>query len=211
MSIAAAAALLAWTAGAGRAAPPVAAGRAAPERLRITVTKKTADQRAGPNQQVGHASARAHEAEMLYRLEFQRLVPSVPENLTVEWLIVVQGAGGNLRPGAHGTDEIVLPPGRTAAMDTKPVTLKGWEWTAGAWHGSGAIREDLYGYAIRVRDDRGTLVGEKYVPKDVEKRADALIEELQKQDNWKKVWDNIGKPPQAPEPKAPAGKPGKTP
>ncbi len=150
---------------------------AAIEKVRISATRKTALQREGSTQQLPETTTRTTREEVFYRIGLQRMTPAVPEQVEVEWVLVVERAGGRLVPAGHGTSELSLPLGREAELDTEPVALLGREWGGGA----DSVEDDIHGYAVRVRDANGSIVAEKFQPKSLEQEIEPIIAE------WKRA------------------------
>lgn len=165
------------------AAPP------APEKVKVTATKKTTASRKGPQQSLPNVSGRVEEDEVFYRFELQRVALDVPQDLRIQYMIVIQGGGGQLRAGAAKEEEVVLEGLRPVAVESETVTLKKVEWNR-AGLGTGEIKEKLYGWAVRVTDGKGAILAEKFQPKDLETQMDRLLEQ------WKKTG---GAPPERPE------------
>lgn len=151
-----------------------------PEKLRVSATRKTVASRQGPTQQLPQVSGRVDENEVVYRFEIQRVTPDVPENLRVWYLVVVQGALGNLRAGTMKEEEIVISGPRPVTLETEPVTLRRIEWNRGG-PGSGELREKAYGWAIRITDLEGRILLEKCQPKDIEPQLERLMKEAGKE------------------------------
>lgn len=167
-------------------AAAVLAAATAPEKVRVTATKKTAASRKGPQQSLPNVSGRVEEDEVFYRFELQRVALDVPEDLRIQYMVVVQGAGGQIRAGAAKEEEVVLEGLRPVAVESDTVTLKKIEWNR-AGFGTGELKEKLHGWAVRVTDGKGTILAEKFQPKDLESQMDRLLEQ------WKKTG---GEPPE---------------
>jgi len=157
-----------------------AAAPSGPEKVRVTATRKTAASRSGPHQNLPEVSGRVEQDDVYYRFEIKRLAPDVGENLRVSYMVVVQGALGNLRPAAVKEEEVVLSGLKPAVVETDPVTLQRLQWNRSGV-GTGELREQVYGWAIRVTDEKGTILLEKYQPKDLETQYDRLLERWQKE------------------------------
>jgi hypothetical protein len=150
-----------------------------PEKVRITATKKTAASHKGPQQSLPNASGRVEEDEVLYRFELQRAALDVPEDLRIQYMLVVQGAGGQLRPGVVKEEEVVLAGPRPVTVESDPVTLRKIEWNRSGL-GTGELKETLHGWAVRVMDGKGAILAEKFQPKDLESQIDRLREQWRK-------------------------------
>ena len=79
-----------------------AAAGPAVEKVRITATRKTADQGATGVRRTADAQGRGTEEHVYYRFELMRVLPTVPTNLVAEWLVAVEGPGGHFA-GGHAT------------------------------------------------------------------------------------------------------------
>ncbi len=161
------------------AAPP------APEKVKVTATKKTASSRKGPQQSLPNVSGRVEEDEVFYRFDIQRVALDTPEDLRIQYMVVVQGAGGQLRAGTAKEEELVLSGPAPVPVESEMVTLRKVAWNRSGV-GSGELKEKLYGWAVRVMDGKGAILAEKFQPKDLEGQIDRLLDE------WKKTG---GKPP----------------
>ena len=170
----------------------------APDKVRITATRKTADQKAGGVRRTADAQGRSTEEQVFYRFELTRIVPSAPAELVADWLIVIEGPAGGLHPGIAGRDEVVLDLGKPVVLETQPVAVKGLQWNVGGFGHTGGIRESVYGYAIRLLDQKGNLVAEKYQPRNLEQRTEALGEEWNKKRQLQEFLEQLGKKKQPP-------------
>lgn len=171
-----------WAAGMLLATSSVlAAAPAGIDQYRITATKKTAASRKGPSQNLPNLKARIDEDEVYYRFEFQRATPDAPTCIRVVYMIVVQGAFGQLRPGLVKEEEVSLEGVAPGVVETEPVALHRIEWNpSGA--GSGALRERVYGWAVRIKDDAGRILLEKFQPRDIETKFEKMLEESRRAD-----------------------------
>lgn len=161
------------------AAPP------APERIRISATKKTEAARRGPKKNLPNAW-RVSEDDVFYRFEIQRVALDVPEDLRIQYMVVVEGLRGRLRVGTAKEEELVLSGMTPVPVESDPVTLMSVDWRRGRRGGSGDAKEKLYGWSVRVLDAKGVVVAEKFQPKDLETQAEKLMAQ------WK---EDAAKPP----------------
>ncbi|MBU1693290.1 MAG: hypothetical protein KKC51_04935 [Verrucomicrobia bacterium] len=136
----------------------------------ITATKKSLDEFKGSEQDLWRGTSRSVEKQVLYEVEVKSRSPAVPSDLTVEWLILVEGAGGRVFPGTLGRQSITVATGQSATLQTEPVKLVGREWRGGPRPGT--VEDDIAGYGIRVLATDGTLLAEKYEPPSVKSRVD---------------------------------------
>ena len=131
------------------------------EAITITATKKTADQRKGQAQALPRGSTRVTSKDVFYRFDLQRTIPGGDTETTVEWAVMVEGAGGQFFPGTTGKQKTALPFGQKVTVDSGLVTLMGREWQT---RQKGSISDSVAGYGIRITNEKGALVGEKYYP-----------------------------------------------
>ena len=143
------------------------------DKVRISATRKTASSEQGSTQQLPKTTIRATRQDVYYRFGFQRMVPSVPEKLEVQWVIVIERMGGRLVPAVTGSTELEMPLGREVEVSTDPVPLLGRAWEGG----SRSIEDSIYGYAVRVTDPDGNIVAEKFNPKALESQIDGIVEQ----------------------------------
>jgi hypothetical protein len=136
----------------------------------ITATKKTLDEFKGSEQDLWRGTSQAVEKQVLYAIEVQSRSPAVPSDLTVEWLILVEGAGGRVFPGTFGRKSITVAVGQSTTIETEPVKLEGREWRNGV--NPGTVKDDIAGYGIRVLATDGALLAEKYEPSSAKSRVD---------------------------------------
>lgn len=136
----------------------------------ITATKKTMDEFKGGEQDLWRGTSRSVEKQVFYEIEVKSRSPAVPSDLTVEWLILIEGAGGRVFPGTLGRRSITLALGQATTLETDPVKLEGREWRGGL--NPGTVEDSIAGYGIRVLATDGSIVAEKYDPPSVKSRVD---------------------------------------
>ena len=152
------------------------------EKVKISVTQKTGDRRKSSAQARVRKVTQSKETETYFTIELQRMTPDTPDEVAVEYLAVIEDARGRLRPDLKGEETVKLPLGRAMEIETESVTLKTVEWTGGtrAAPRGGAAGESVYGYIVRVRAPDGTLLAEKIQPRDLERKADDLFQQAEK-------------------------------
>jgi hypothetical protein len=64
----------------------------------------------------------------------------------------------------------MLPLGRTASVETDTIDLQGREWTMGPRPGE--VEEHIAGYGVRVLDEGGAVLAEKYGPPSIKGKID---------------------------------------
>ncbi len=169
----------------------------AADQVAITMTKKTAQQSKGTQQEVPRGTTRAVEKEIVYVVELRSMIPHAAD-LTAEWVILVEMAGGRVAPGNSGSKSISLNFGQTLSFETGPVTLLSREWNT--MRAGGTVKDDVAGYGIRVVDSGGAVLAEKYEPLSIKSQIDwTLI-------SGKKALDFIGRQPIRTRPMGPLGR-----
>lgn len=138
--------------------------------IAISATKKTVDQVKGSEQDLPRGKSRATERLVMYRIDVRRMSPQVPENVVVEWMILVEAAAGRVLPGTMGSKTVQLPLGQSVSVDTDTVRLLGREWRGGPVPGT--VQDEIAGYGIRVLGPVGNVLAEKYDPSSAKNRVD---------------------------------------
>jgi len=151
----------------------------------ITATKKTMDEFKGGEQALWRGTSRSVEKQVFYEIEIKSWSVAVPSDLTVEWLILVEGAGGRVFPGTLGRKSIGLTAGHSATIETEPVKLLGREWRDGP--NPGTVEDDIAGYGIRVLATDGAVLAEKYEPLSVKSRVDWNLLDASKSEDIRKL------------------------
>ncbi len=166
------------------------------EKVKISVTRKTGERRTSSPQGGARRVAQSKDTETYFVIQLQRMTPDTPEEVKVEYLAVIEGALGNLHPDLRGEETVKLPLGRAVELETESITLKTVSWNGGprGGPGGGAAGESVYGYIVRVRSADGTLLAEKIQPRDLERKADAMFQEADKQEQRKDRAGNLGLP-----------------
>lgn len=148
----------------------VAGGARAADLVTITATKKTVDQIKGTEQDLPRGKSRATEKYILYRFDLQGASTKPLSDISVEWMILVEGAGGNVFPGTMGQKAVDLPFGQKVTLETATVKLLGREWHGGPVPGT--VEDTIAGYGVRVIAPDGTVLAEKYDPASAKMRVD---------------------------------------
>ncbi|MBN1270564.1 MAG: hypothetical protein JXB04_13320 [Kiritimatiellae bacterium] len=160
----------------------VATVSAAFEPIEISATKKTVDARKSAGQALWRGTSRATEKEILYRFDFKRRSAEIPEYVTAQWMVLVEGALGHVvAPRTSGESRIGLPLNQLVNLETEAFSLRGREWTSGP--NPGTVEEQLIGYGVRLLNEQGAVLAEKYGPPslkdsvDWEKLRQPIVEE----------------------------------
>ncbi len=142
----------------------------AADRITISATKKTVDELKGSEQDLPRGKSRSVEKQVIYRFDVQRAMALNYTALSVEWIVLVEGSGGNIFPGTMGRRNVEIPLGRGASVETDPVKLVGREWRGGP--SPGTVEDTIAGYGVRVLSPDGVLLAEKYDPASARSRID---------------------------------------
>lgn len=129
--------------------------------IQISATKKTADSRSSAPQDLPRGRSVATEKDVYYVFEIRSLSTDVPNDLRVEWQILVEKVGGSLQPRTQGNQDININFGQTVKLETEEVKLRSRQWTSGR---TGSVQESIAGYAVRVLTTAGEVLAEKYRP-----------------------------------------------
>ncbi len=133
----------------------------AAEVVKVQASKKTLHEREGAEQTLPSGKSRSVESDVAYTFTLTRINGGVAEPLNVDWLVIKEEAGGALKPAAVGRTNLVLGLGQKATFSTSAIRLQGREWTG---RRDGEFGENLAGYAIRVRDEAGSVLQETVEP-----------------------------------------------
>lgn len=137
--------------------------------VRMTVSERTVSQEKGVKQQVPRGTTQSLTEGVSQVISLQRMDATLPETLSLEWVVVVETAEGRRGPADTGTKEIALPIGRPVEFLTPPVSLVGRTWRGKK---GGTIQDHIVAVAVRLRKEDGTIVAESYRPKDIEPKVD---------------------------------------
>ena len=130
---------------------------AGPGFVSIKATKKTADVREGGNVTMGK-NIQLEERDVLYEFDI-RSMAAAPQELRVDWIVLVKTIKGKLRTAGQGEETITLKAGETKTVETAAITLR--EETGPKGNG---FKGKIEGIGVRVTDASGALVGELYDP-----------------------------------------------
>jgi hypothetical protein len=136
---------------------------------RIQATKKTADTRKSATQDLPRGRSHAVTEDVYYAFTLRRMNPNLPERAVVEWVVLKEAVDGRLLLGTRGRKEIDMPFGKEIELKTDTVTLRGRTWTSGR---AGTVEEEVHGYGLRVLNDEGDILAEKYEPDSLEERVE---------------------------------------
>jgi len=145
----------------------LAAAAATPSPISIKTTKKTADTdhdyaRRSRIKSVSHSTK-----DQYYNVELNTMTRGLPDYVTVKWVVLVEDAHGRIMVGTKGEKETALVVNKTAEVQTDTFTLE-----SETWQKKGFSRErdsTVRGVGIRVCDDDGKILAEKYDPPSAEK------------------------------------------
>jgi hypothetical protein len=142
---------------------PGARGAGPDYRIDISASKKTGDRYRSSKQDLPKGSTHLEQTSVYYRFDIKCMTPKLDKSVQAEWFIAVEGAGGKVRPGAHGATTVDLVFGKTQSFDTDPVKLTEREVHIRD-RGKGSFEEKVYGYAVRLVDESGVILAEDFRP-----------------------------------------------
>ena len=125
--------------------------------LTIKATKKTADTREGGNVTMGK-NIQLEERDVYYELDI-RSMAATPQELRVDWVVLVKTIKGRLRTADRGEETITLKTGETKTLETSLITLREEAGPKG-----NGFKGKIEGVGVRVTDAEGAVVGELYEP-----------------------------------------------
>jgi len=142
-------------------------GRAAVD---IKATKKTASKHKGSQQQLPRGQTQSTEDSVYYVLEIKNNSSTAAGAVDLQWIVLLEGAGGRISPATSGTEQLTLSFGRTETVETGTITLRGREWSGR--HRSGKVEDEIAGYGVRVLNQQGDVIATKYHPSSIESKVD---------------------------------------
>lgn len=142
----------------------------AAENIIIKATAKTVNQTKGTEQDLPRGKSRSVEKNMMYKFDLQRLSTQGSDELSVEWMVLIEKAEGRTQPATMGQKSLAIPFGQSASFETESFMLLGREWRGGP--NPGTVEDTIAGYGIRVMAPDGTVVAEKYDPASTKSRID---------------------------------------
>ncbi len=145
-------------------------GARAADPIVITATKKTVSSTKGSEQSLPRGQSRATEKLIVYRFELQPVLALGLPEVEVEWMVIIEMAGGMFAPATMGQKGVAIPLGRPVTIETEPVKLIGREWRGGPLPGT--VEDKIAGYGVRVLAPDGAVLAEKYDPSSVKYRVD---------------------------------------
>ncbi|MCF7837134.1 MAG: hypothetical protein K9N49_00730 [Candidatus Marinimicrobia bacterium] len=164
------------------------------EAYEIKGVRRTAGTQRGNVQSVGRMETRATEQSVYYEFSFRRLQAASPEQVTARWLLLLEASGGAVLPAVHARETVQLPLGQIVKVETEPVTLLGREFQG---RRTGQVADQIAGYAVRLLDENGVVVAEKYEPKSQQRALEQALVEAER--------PKLPRAPDAPKPPLPPG------
>lgn len=148
----------------------------APPPVVIKATKKTADVQRDSERLSARATMTHETKEQYYLIELGTMTRGLPDYVVVRWIVLLEDFKGRLVVGTRGSKDVPLAVNKTAEVQTDRFTLV--ENTLVKTHNRGGGREStIRGYGIRVCDDAGRILAEKYDPPSAEKDLVAAFDE----------------------------------
>jgi hypothetical protein len=140
------------------------------DQVRVTARKVTLHERDGKAQDRRRGTVTFTAKDVGYQFGLTRLVPTVTENVSADWIVLVEGAAGRLHMGTRGQQDVQLPLGKEVEIETGPIHLE--ERTRNGGPNAGSVESSIFGYALRVVDSSGAVLLEKYDPPSVKDEID---------------------------------------
>ncbi|MDZ4197859.1 MAG: hypothetical protein U1E27_01085 [Kiritimatiellia bacterium] len=165
----------------------------AADSVRIRVVSRTGKEQAVSSRTVLRGTVEEKESEVTQQITLQRMNPTVPDVVSVEWIVMLETLAGKQFPADFGTKDADLPLARPVEILTPPVSLRGREWNV---RRGGSMEDRVVAVAVRVRTSDGTVVAEWYQPKGIEPKVDEWIAE------WKRMKSS---PEKRQDPRGPRG------
>lgn len=138
----------------------VGAGQAG-DVVKVQASKKTLHKRESKEQALPAGKSQLEIRDVAYVFNIQRMSGGAAEPLTFEWQVVKENAGGRLTRAASGRTNLVLGLGQKGEFQTTAIRLEGREWTG---RRDGEFKDELAGYALRVKEPSGEVVQEIIEP-----------------------------------------------
>lgn len=141
----------------------LSASAAAPSPITIRATKKTADVQRESERLSARTTMTHEKKEQYYQIELGTMTPGLPDYVVVRWIVLLEDFKRRLVVGTRGSKDVSLAVNKPVELQTDRFTLV--ENTLVKTNSRGAGREStIHGYGIRVYDDTGRILAEKYDP-----------------------------------------------
>ncbi len=140
------------------------------DKVRITDSTKTVEKRQSNDQKLPKGTTSLTTKELVQTFTLQRMAPDVPEQVTVKWVVLRESRDGRLEEATRGESVQRLPLGQAATVSTAPFSIMERSWVGR--HHAGSVSEEIAGYGLRLLNDAGTVLAEKYKPTSIEKQID---------------------------------------
>lgn len=128
--------------------------------LEIDASRSTVERHRGAEQDVPRGTTRYTEQDIVYTFSVKPRSTRVPDEVLVEWAVLVEKPGGRIETVERGGKVLNVRLGRASTVAAEAVTLQGREYDMR--RGSGDVKDDVYGYGVRVLDADGNVLAEKY-------------------------------------------------
>lgn len=135
-----------------------------PGLITIKGTKKKESSREGGRVRQGKNVATKQD-DLYYVFDLSTLSKDTPPEVTVRWVVLVNTMMGRLRVASQGSEKVALSAAKPTQVETPIFTLNEEKGPRGA-----KFEAEVAGYAVRVTDAAGNLVGEKFDPESARKR-----------------------------------------
>ena len=149
--------------------------------VQITGTKQLGQKQRGDKQKIGSVSSRLSSRTVYYEFNVRSVSPKL-KRVTAEWVLLVDTLG-IVMPAAHGQRALDLKIGHSVFMKTDSVDLSELKLRHIPNIGSAEIEKKIQGFGIRLLDEAGQVVAEKYSSRKVETAARAMLVKLSRSEN----------------------------
>jgi hypothetical protein len=145
------------------------------EPIQVSVARRTESRTPVESQRVARGRSWTQTSLQFYRVDLRRVMPSAPEDVVVDWLLVKEMPNGRLVPAESGRTNMTLDLGKTVSFNTDSVECATEDIVRSQGRGATRREERLHGCIVRVSDTSGTLITEKIMPTSLAKEAEALM------------------------------------
>ena len=136
-----------------------------PGAIVIKGTKKKDGSRDGGNITAGKNVAHSQD-DIYYQFDLSTMSKDVPSEVKVKWVVLVSTMKGRLRLASQGEKPATLTMGgQPARVETPIFTMNEERGPKGR-----KFEAEIVGYGVKVLDDKGNVLAEKYDPESAHKR-----------------------------------------
>ena len=143
------------------------------EAIQISATKKTDDQRKTSSQQLAHGSTQLSLKNVYYRFDIRPMTTGLPEEAELQYIVLQENVNGKVEVAVRGTQSVSLTFGQPQSIESESFELTKRSWNRAG--GSGNLKQDVYGYGVRIVNRDGDVLAEKYAPSSTQKDLEAAF------------------------------------